>query len=298
VPELPEVETIRRVLSEKLPGRRILNLQTHHAKPLRPQSMAEFEKQARGQRIVAVERRAKYLFLRLEHGSLLVHLGMTGQLFAAPVVLRPAAGKLSLPDQHTHVILFLSGGMILYFRDIRRFGKIRWVTDEQMGELLQRLGPEPLSSKFTVEGFRQALTRRRTSIKALLLNQAVVAGIGNIYADESLFRAGVAPQTRGATLTLAQISRLHTSIRRVLREAIRHRGTTLSDYFDPESRKGGFQARLKVYGREGEPCQVCRTLVRKDVTAQRGTHWCPACQPGPKNKTGPRLLNKSRNNPA
>jgi formamidopyrimidine-DNA glycosylase len=140
------------------------------------------------------------------------------------------------------------------------------------------LGPEPLLPEFTIQGFQKALAGRGASIKALLLNQKVVAGLGNIYVDEALFRARVAPATRGGRLTKSQITRLHAAIRAVLTEAVRYRGTTLSDYFDPESRRGGFQNRLKVYGREGEPCVECGTPISKGVLAQRGTHWCGKCQ--------------------
>jgi formamidopyrimidine-DNA glycosylase len=284
MPELPEVETIRRVLERKLAGHRILNLTISHEKPLRPQSALALQAHARGQRIIAVERRAKYLLLRLEEGSLLVHLGMTGQLFAM-VSGKPAPADMpGLPDKHTHVTLTLDRGQLLYFRDIRRFGHFRWITDQEATRLSEGLGPEPLSPQFTPGTLLKSLTRRQTSIKALLLNQRIVAGVGNIYADEALFRARIAPQILGRVLTLEQCTRLHAAIREVLKEAIHYRGTTLSDYYDPESRRGGFQDRLKVYGREGEPCVTCQTPVRKGIVAQRGTHWCPKCQPWKKSR--------------
>ncbi len=278
MPELPEVETIRRVLETKLVGRRIEHIRVSHEKPLRPQTARVLQTHARSQRFRAVERRAKYLLLRLDAGALLVHLGMTGQLFAVRAQAPTPTDMPGLPDKHTHVTLTLDRGWLLHFRDIRRFGHFRWITDLEATQLSAGLGPEPLSPSFTPAGLLQTLNRRQTSIKALLLNQEVVAGVGNIYADEALFRARVAPQTLGRTLTLEQCTRLHAAIREVLSEAILHRGTTLSDYYDPESRRGGFQARLKVYGREGEPCVTCRTPVRKATVAQRGTHWCPTCQ--------------------
>jgi formamidopyrimidine-DNA glycosylase len=278
MPELPEVETIRRVLSEKISGYRILSVAVNHPKPLGKQTVAELKTRLVGQKILGVERRAKFLLIRLEKGSLLVHLGMTGQMFAASRGQKAAPGLPALPDKHTHLILELNRGRLLYFRDIRRFGRFHWLAADREKEYLAHLGPEPLSGNFQVTGFQKALAGRSASIKALLLSQKVVAGLGNIYVDEALFRAGIAPQTRGGKLTRAQITRLHGAIREVLKEAIHYRGTTLSDYYDPESRRGGFQHRLKVYGREGEPCVTCGTPVAKAVLVQRGTHWCPKCQ--------------------
>jgi len=280
MPELPEVETIRRVLAEKISGHRIVSVTVNHPKPLGTQTASELKSRLLGQKISNVERRAKFLLIRLEQGALLVHLGMTGQMFAVPRGQKAAPGLPALPDKHTHLILELSRGLFLYFRDIRRFGRFRWLGAAQEQAYLAYLGPEPLLPKFTVTGFHQALAKRTASIKALLLNQKVVAGLGNIYVDEALFRAGVAPQTLGGRLTLPQAARLHAAIQAVLKEAIQYRGTTLSDYFDPESRRGGFQDRLKVYGREGEPCVTCGTPITKGVLAQRGTHWCRKCQKG------------------
>ncbi|NTV52129.1 MAG: bifunctional DNA-formamidopyrimidine glycosylase/DNA-(apurinic or apyrimidinic site) lyase [Candidatus Firestonebacteria bacterium] len=279
MPELPEVETIRRVLAEKITGHRIVSVSVHHPKPLGKQSVAELKAGLIHQKIQGVERRAKFLLVRLETGALLVHLGMTGQLFARTRGQKNPPGLPTLPDKHTHLVLELDRQAIVFFRDIRRFGRFRWLAPERVAPYLAHLGPEPLLPEFTVEGFRKALVGRTASIKALLLNQKIVAGLGNIYVDEALFRAGIAPQTKGGKLTTKQNLRLHGAIREVLREAIRFRGTTLSDYFDPESRRGGFQDRLKVYGREGEPCVTCGTPISKGVLAQRGTHWCGKCQP-------------------
>jgi formamidopyrimidine-DNA glycosylase len=278
MPELPEVETIRRVLAEKISGHRIVSITVNHLKPLGTQTAAELNSRLINQKILVVERRAKFLLIRLEQGALLVHLGMTGQLFAVPRGQKSAPGLPALPDKHTHLILELNRGLFLYFRDIRRFGRFRWLAAEQERAYLAHLGPEPLLGGFTAKGLGEALTGRAASIKALLLNQKVVAGLGNIYVDEALFRARVAPQTSGGKLTASQVAHLHAAIQAVLKEAIQYRGTTLSDYFDPESRRGGFQDRLKVYGREGEPCVVCGTPITKGVLAQRGTHWCRKCQ--------------------
>jgi formamidopyrimidine-DNA glycosylase len=287
MPELPEVETIRRVLEHKLSGRRILDADLHVPKLAATRLNRSLAAQAptftarlKGRKINGVRRRAKYLLVDLDRGILLVHLGMTGQLFAARAGERPAAGLPALPDKHTHLILELTGGLRLYFRDIRKFGRLRWLENRaEEDRSLSALGPEPLGAAFTPRVLAAGLKGRTASIKALLLNQRLVAGLGNIYVDEALFRAGIAPQTRGGRLSPARIARLHAAVREVLAEAIRHRGTSMSDYFDPESRKGGFQDLLRAYGRGGEPCQDCGTLISKGVVAQRGTHWCRKCQP-------------------
>lgn len=288
MPELPEVETIRCVLERKLAGRRILAAEVRPPGSGRTRlgcsldtAACGLERHLRGRRITGVRRRAKYLLLDLDRGHLLVHLGMTGQLFAARPRERPAPGLPALPDKHTHLILDLSGGSRLYYRDIRKFGSLRWLTDRaDEAQTLGVLGPEPLGAEFTPKVLAGGLRGRTASIKALLLNQKLVAGLGNIYVDEALFRAGIAPQTRGGRLTAARVARLHAAIRRVLTEAIRHRGTTLTDYFDPESRRGGFQERLRAYGRTGEPCPACGAPIARAVVAQRGTHWCRKCQSG------------------
>jgi formamidopyrimidine-DNA glycosylase len=288
MPELPEVETIRRVLARKLTGRRILDADlrapklaaTRLNRSLAAQAHS-LEARLQGRRITGVRRRAKYLLVDLDRGVLLVHLGMTGQLFAARAGERPAAGLPALPDKHTHLILDLTGGWRLYYRDIRKFGRLHWLEDRaEEARVLGALGPEPLGAEFTPAILSGGLKGRTASIKALLLNQRLVAGLGNIYADEALFRAGIAPRTRGGRLGPARILRLHAAVREVLTEAIRHRGTTMSDYFDPESRKGGFQDRLRAYGRTGEPCPTCGAPIARAVVAQRGTHWCPKCQRG------------------
>lgn len=339
MPELPEVETIRKVLERKLAGRRILRAEVR--KPRTPGSrltrglsglQIDLAGCLRGRKLKSVRRRAKYLLLEFGpatskvtvairdeghgdvagcrlpnrpgvrgrlvgprarslkalpslagglHGTLLVHLGMTGQLFAAPAGRRPCCDLPMLPDQHTHLVVDFEGRQRLYFRDIRKFGSLRWLRDRcEEQTAFAALGPEPLEGEFTSRSLAAGLAGKQAAIKALLLNQKLVAGLGNIYADEALFRAGIAPQARAGSLSLRRIARLHAAIREVLAEAIRFRGTTMSDYFDPESRRGGFQARLRVYGREGEPCVQCGRPISKGVVAQRGTHWCSRCQPG------------------
>ena len=279
MPELPEVETIRRVLRDVLPGRRIQSVDLRKLKMLRGSHREAFESGLRRRRILDVERRGKFLLLRLDRRVLAVHLGMTGQIFACSEEgCLPRLGALDLPDKHTHLILDLSGDTRLYFRDVRMFGRYDLLDDESEAALSARLGPEPLAPGFSARLMYEKTRNRSVSIKAFLLDQKAVAGVGNIYADESLFRAGLLPQSKASGLTAAQARVLHRSLRKVLREAIHSGGTTLSDYLTPRHQKGSFQWKLHVYGRAGEPCYRCGTAVVKSVVAQRGTHWCPVCQ--------------------
>jgi len=211
---------------------------------------------------VEVSRRAKYILFRLASGKyLVVHLGMTGRL-------------LFSPDDYVKVIFNLSGKRALYFSDARLFGKIRFY--EHYPEL--KLGPEPLSNEFTAERLKAILKGRKTAIKNLLLDQKLISGIGNIYAVEALFRAGISPERRAASLKPDEIKKLREAIREVLREALAHRGTSDSWFVDAKGEKGAFQFRLKVYGRKNEPCLKCKTPVKRIVMGQRGTYYCPRCQ--------------------
>ena len=280
MPELPEVETVRSVLQEILPGYRITSISSNRDKMLRGQNPGYFEAGLKGRRVDTVERRGKFLLIRLDQKTLLIHLGMTGQIFACSRKDGACAPspRQDLPDKHTHLRIGFTDGMMLYFRDVRMFGRYSLIDEEVESALFRGMGPEPLGSGFTARGLFQWIQGRRTSIKALLLDQRFVAGIGNIYADESLFRAGIHPAAVAGGLSIEQCRKLHRAIRKVLREAIFSGGTTLSDYLDPKDRKGTFQWKLRVYGREGEPCFRCRTPVQKSVVAQRGTHFCPQCQ--------------------
>ncbi len=285
MPELPEVETIRRVLEKKIGGRAIRAVHLHvpnsrgsrltHTLARQSRTLA---RRLRGQRIQCLGRRAKYLLLEVKAGTLVVHLGMTGQLFAALRGEKPCCGEAPLPDKHTHLVLDLSGGARVFFRDARKFGSIRWLERGEIVKEFVKLGPEPLGREFTPQQLKAGLRQKRAPVKALLLNQKLVAGLGNIYADEALFLAGLAPHRPGLRVTASEAERLHAAIRSVLREAIRYRGTTLSDYFDPENRRGAFRERLRVYGRAGEACLVCGTIISRRILAQRSTHWCRHCQ--------------------
>jgi formamidopyrimidine-DNA glycosylase len=258
MPELPEVETIVRALAPRLRGRRIVSAEILHARTVR-HSHHDVAANATGQRIREVARRGKFIVVELDAGCLTIHLGMTGQL-----LLDAQRGT------HTRAIFQLDD-TTLTFDDIRTFGSIEWAPTPERTE---RLGPEPLGAD--TASFFASIRGRKAPIKSLLLNQTVLRGIGNIYADEALFRAGIRPSACG--LSRPRAERLLASIKEVLADAILYRGSSVSDYVDTEGRRGSFQDRHRVYGRQGLPCPNCGTPIKRTVIAQRGTHYCPRCQ--------------------
>lgn len=260
MPELPEVETVVRSVAAHLAGRRILESR-FTSKFVTPGSRTRLAQRLAGRRIESVKRRGKFIVIALDQGTLTVHLGMTGKLLT-----QGEAGE------HTHGIFTLDDGMLLY-HDPRQFGRIEWSAGEP--PRVARLGPEPL--EISLEDFRARL-KRKTRIKALLLNQTFLAGLGNIYADESLFAAGIHPLAIAARLSPARAEKLYQAIRGVLTHAIRLGGSSISDYVNAQGERGWFQMEHKVYGREGEPCATCGRPIRKILVAQRGTHYCPHCQ--------------------
>jgi formamidopyrimidine-DNA glycosylase len=262
MPELPEVETVRRALEPHVRGRRIVRAEFYERRVLRgdPEETAA---RLRGQRIRAVGRRAKHLLVEMESSLVLaVHLGMTGVL---------AWGGRRGP--HTRALLVLDRGRVVY-DDPRMFGRIELCT--ALPERIARLGPEPL--EIAAAEFVLRLRGRRGAVKPLLLNQTFLGGLGNIYADEALFRAGIHPRAIAAGISPERARRLLRAIRRVLRAAIASGGTTVSDYLDADGRPGGFQFELRAYGRTGEPCPRCRAPIRRIVIGQRSTHFCARCQ--------------------
>jgi len=262
MPELPEVETIRRLLARRLAGRRILRAEFPERRSLRGDP-AKTAARLVGQTIRAVGRRGKHLLIEFDSGLLLaVHLGMTGSL---------RGGGERGP--HTRAVLELDRGRVL-FDDPRMFGRIELC--EALPARIARLGPEPLET--TAADFIARLRARRRMLKPLLLDQAFLRGLGNIYTDEALFRAGIHPRALAARLSPERARKLHGAIREVLTAAIAAGGTTISDYVDVEGNPGGFQVRLRVYGRAGEPCPRCRAPIRRTVVGQRGTYYCPKCQ--------------------
>jgi len=263
MPELPEVETIRRDMEPYVLGRAIKAVKALRARNvLKGISAKGLQKALKGQKIEKVERRGKFLIFKLASGNcLVIHLGMTGRVLKAP-------------DRFVKVTFMLSGGRSFYFSDIRMFGKVMFFRSYPTF----KLGPEPLADDFTVARFKELLKGRGGNIKALLLNQKFLAGVGNIYASEALFRAGIAPRRRAGSLKPQEIIKLHQALRRVLSEGIKYRGTSVSDYRDAEGKAGGYQHRLRVYDREGRPCLRCKTPIRRMVIGQRSTYYCPKCQ--------------------
>jgi formamidopyrimidine-DNA glycosylase len=270
LPELPEVETTRRGVAPHARGRRILSLNVYEPRLRWPVS-AQLAATVAGQRIVRVGRRAKYLLLTLETGTLLLHLGMSGNLRVAP------AGTQRLT--HDHFDLVLNSGVVLRFNDPRRFGSLLYTSeDPRRHPLLRHLAPEPLGAAFDADYLWRVTRRRRVAIKQLLMNSQLVVGVGNIYASEALFRARIRPQRRAGTLTRREAGQLVRAVRAVLRQAIRAGGTTLRDYLKADGEPGYFRQRLYVYERDGRPCRRCRTPLRAISQGQRSTYYCPSCQ--------------------
>ncbi len=262
MPELPEVETVVRSIAP-LVGRRIVSAEFRNLRILRGGDPDRMAARIQGRKITAVRRYGKFILVSLSGGGyLLIHLGMTGRLLLG-----------GAPGKHTHAILTFDRGVLLY-DDSRQFGSIQFF--EEFPARVARLGPEPLEVSF--EEFAAGLRGRKTSIKALLLNQAFVRGVGNIYADEALFRAGIQPQTIASRLRKDRARRLYDAMVAVLTEAIAAGGSSISDYVDAEGRKGFFQFSHRVYQRTGEPCVTCGTAVRRVIVAQRSSHFCPKCQ--------------------
>ena len=260
MPELPEVETVVRSVTAHLAGRRIVSTR-FTSRFVTPGSRAKLAERLAGRRIESVKRRGKFIVIALDRGTLTVHLGMTGKLLVE--------GE---PSEHTHGVFTLDDGVLLY-HDPRQFGRIEWSPGAP--PRVARLGPEPLEIGF--DEFRKRLNRK-TKIKALLLNQTFLAGLGNIYADESLFAAGIHPLTMAGKLNATRAHKLYLAIREILTHAIQMGGSSISDYVNGRGERGWFQVEHRVYGREGQPCAKCGKPIRKILVAQRGTHYCPTCQ--------------------
>ncbi len=272
MPELPEVETIRRHLEAGVLGRRVTEVRHLDPRMVKLGEMDASALQGRlsGQRLVRTDRRGKYLLLGWQEGGwLVIHLGMSGRL----TLNRP--GEVLRPHTHLEVAF---GDVDLRLCDPRRFGRVGWL--DERASLDHRLGQEPMDRRFTGAYLYSRLSDRRAPIKALLLDQAVVAGLGNIYADEALFLSRIHPRTAAGTLKREDMVRLVRSIRRVLRNGIQHRGTSFSDYVDGLGRPGENQAYLNVYGQAGKPCRRCGAMVASEVVQGRTSHFCPRCQPG------------------
>jgi formamidopyrimidine-DNA glycosylase len=269
MPELPEVETTRRGVAPHLVGQRVLALTIRQPR-LRWPIPAALRRQLPGQKIEGVERRAKYLLAHTAAGSALLHLGMSGSLRILDAAT-PAG-------PHDHVDWCLSSGRILRYTDPRRFGCQLWQAPGKIHPLLAGLGPEPLGEAFSAEGLWKTSRGRSAPVKIFLMDQKVVVGVGNIYAAEALFAAGIHPRRAAGSVSLARYARLVDEVRRILAHAIARGGTTLRDFLAPDGAPGYFEQELFVYGRDDEPCKVCSTPIRAITLGQRSTFYCPRCQ--------------------
>ncbi len=266
MPELPEVETIKNELSPKILGKQIVQISVYDDKPIRRSSPSEFTKSLIGQKITGLERRGKYLIFHLSRDLLIIHLRMTGILMYSP-------GK---GDRFIRVVFQLDDGNNLVFSDRRRLG-VMWLSKDAK-EILNKLGPEPLAPEFTTAILAQRLRGRKAPIKAVLLDQSIIAGIGNMYADEALFEARIHPMKQAGDLSKSQINKLHSSIQAVLRLAINNKGASVDTYKRPDGSLGTAHNEFKVAHRKNGVCPGCGGPIERMVVRNRGTYFCPVCQ--------------------
>lgn len=268
MPELPEVETIRLDLIRDVKGKKIKEVEVLNPKVIKEPRPAEFKKRLKGTIFQDFLRRAKVLVVRLSSGDyLVVHLRMTGQLIYS-----------AKKEEKARVIFVLADGKYLSFCDQRLFAELRLVRDWENLKFVQGLGIEPLEKEFTVQKFKQMLFDKKTKIKPLLMDQTFIAGIGNLYAQEALFLAGILPTRPANKLKDQEPKKLHGAIQKVLQEGIQYRGSSVDNYVNGRGEKGNYHLRLKVYGREAEPCVKCKTKIKKIALGGRGTCFCPRCQ--------------------
>ncbi|MCR9143357.1 MAG: DNA-formamidopyrimidine glycosylase [bacterium] len=276
MPELPEVETVARSLRPHLIDRKIHAFERYWPKALHDVSLPAFRKAVTNQRIVDVRRRAKFVIVVLERGFVLVHLRMTGKLYPLPEIP---------PKRERNLIscaFVLSDGSNLIFEDQRRFGRVYWFANQEELELWsQRFGPEPLEAEFTPHWLTHSLAGSKRQVKPLLLDQEFIAGLGNIYVDESLWLAKIHPLTPAAQIPKAKVKRLHGAIQEVLEKSIRMNGTSFMNFKFLGGYEGGYTDELLVFGRQGQPCLRCKREIVKLKVAQRGTHICERCQAAP-----------------
>lgn len=273
MPELPEVETIKRTLSELVVGKEIADVTVAYPKIVKmPDDIEAFRQQLRGTKIRKISRRGKFLKIHCSPWILVSHLRMEGKyrLFSQSEPV----------EKHTHVIFHFTDGTELRYKDVRKFGTMHLLVEgeEEQVQPLKKLGPEPLSDQFTLSWFQDELSKRPTKIKALLLNQSFLVGLGNIYVDEALFQAKVHPERPASSLQSDEIKKLYQAIRKTLSQAIEAGGSSIRSYLNGVGEMGMFQMQLKVYGRKGEPCLNCGHPLTRLVVAGRGTHICRQCQ--------------------
>lgn len=269
MPELPEVETTRAGIAPHLLGQTVKEVVVRQPR-LRLPVPLELASELPGQAIVSVERRAKYLLIGTRRATLLLHLGMSGRLRILDDAPTPA--------RHDHLDVTLNNGACLRFTDPRRFGLALWLTDPLAHPWLRDLGPEPLGTDFDGDYLYQQARQRTTPVKSFIMDGHVVVGVGNIYANEALFRSALHPTRPAGTISLAHYRQLATAIQQVLQEAIAQGGTTLRDFQDAQGRPGYFQVALQVYGRTGQPCPHCGQPIRQQRLAQRSSFFCDRCQ--------------------
>jgi formamidopyrimidine-DNA glycosylase len=288
MPELPEVETVRQDLRKKILGKKITQLEILKTKFSKKEAL-EFESSMRGNSFQEIERYGKLLVFVLQKTGqyMLVHLKMTGQLVYclkdSVVMGGHSFSKVEsvLPSKHTRVIFTFADGSKLFFNDLRRFGYVKVVNNKDLENIVARFGMEPLKENFTLRSFSELIKKKKMVLKALLMNQALVAGIGNIYADEICFASGVLPERKTTSLTPGEIEKLYLSTIKIIKKAIESRGTTFNNYVDGEGKKGSYVKFLQVYGRQGKMCLRCndeKVIVKKKKAAGRGTHFCEQCQ--------------------
>lgn len=273
MPELPEVETVRRTLEQLVLGKKIKEVSVFWPKIIKkPEPVKQFQDALVGQTIRSISRRGKFLIFILDDYSMVSHLRMEGKYMLFQ--------KEEPYDKHTHVIFSFIDGTELRYRDVRKFGTMHlFEKGQELKSLpLVNLGPEPLSTAFTVEYLAEKLEKTSRKIKPVLLDQSMVVGIGNIYVDESLFRAGIHPERSASSLIDLEIKKLHQAIVATLSEAVEKGGSTIRSYINSQGQMGMFQLELYVYGRKGEDCKICGTPLEKLVVGGRGTHICPSCQ--------------------
>ncbi len=287
MPELPEVETIRLGLQSKIIGQKIKSIQV-----LNPKSFFGDSNLLINKKISGISRKAKVLMIEIDKYVLLIHLKMSGQLIFHHYGSPPSRGQRfigghptkdmfgELPNKSTRVIFEFSDNSKLYFNDQRKFGWIKLVRSEELGvnSFLNSLGPEPLEKEFTFDILKERLKKKTQKIKVLLLDQSVVSGLGNIYVSEALFNAGIDPQTKTTDLNENQIKKLHRGIIKALLNGIKYGGSSKTHFVDADGKKGYFLDYAFVYGRNGKPCKVCKTLIEKIQINSRGTYFCPKCQ--------------------
>ncbi|MEA3398841.1 MAG: bifunctional DNA-formamidopyrimidine glycosylase/DNA-(apurinic or apyrimidinic site) lyase [Patescibacteria group bacterium] len=285
MPELPEVETIKNDLSKKILNKKIVQLNILLPRIIK-NDIHEFRKNILLRSFKGIKRIGKLIVIKLEKKDsyLLIHLKMTGQLVYNHKSEIISGGHSqdspinNLPNKYTRVDFKFSDGSRLFFNDMRTFGYLKVVNKNELNKIATKYGEDPINDIFDFNLFYDKIKNRQTSIKAILLNQAIIAGIGNIYADEILFNAGVRPQKKASLLKKKELEKIFKAIKPVLKKAIKYRGTTFNDYVDASGNKGNFIKQLKVYGREGQKCHQCGAKIKKIKVVQRGTHYCQNCQ--------------------